>query len=114
MSISLSSVQAETAKRNIKRLVEQYAISDLNINDFAMLSGRSIASFNREFRKIFNTSPKQWLIEQRLSYAHKLLVEKQWTVTDAANEVGYENISHFIDSFKKVYKITPHRIKSSI
>lgn len=110
---SLSSVQVGKAKRNIKRLVEKYAISNLNINDFAILSGRSIASFNREFRRIFNTSPKQWLIEQRLAYAHKLLVEKQWSVTDVANEVGHENISHFIETFKKVYKITPHKIKSS-
>ncbi|MCW8930823.1 MAG: AraC family transcriptional regulator [Gammaproteobacteria bacterium] len=111
LCISLSSIETGKAKRNIKRLMEKYAISDLNINDFATLSGRSTTSFNREFKKIYNTSPKQWLIEKRLSHAYELLVNKQWSVTDTANEIGYENISHFIESFRKKYKKTPHQIK---
>lgn len=112
LRISLLSIKLGETKRNIKRLVEQYAISDLNVNDFAVLSGRSIATFNRDFKKIYNTSPKQWLIEQRLSHAYELLVHKEWSVTDTANEIGYENISHFIESFKKKYNKTPHQIKS--
>lgn len=112
LSISLTSIDTGKTKRNIKRLVEKYAISDLNINDFAVLSGRSVSTFNREFKKIYDTSPKQWLIEKRLSHAYELLVNKEWSVTDTANEVGYENISHFIESFKKKYNKTPHKIKS--
>lgn len=111
LCISLSSIETGKTKRNIKRLLEKYAISDLNINDFAVLSGRSIATFNRDFKKIYNTSPKQWLIEKRLSHAYELLVNKDSSVTDAANEIGYENISHFIESFKKKYNKTPHQVK---
>ena len=111
LCISLSSIETGKTKRNIKRLVEKYAISDLNINDFAVLSGRSAATFNRDFKNIYDISPKQWLIEKRLSYAYELLVNKEWSVTDTANEIGYENISHFIESFKKKYNKTPHQIK---
>lgn len=111
LCISLSSIESGKTKRNIQRLIEKYAISDLNINDFAVLSGRSVATFNREFKKIYGTSPKQWLIEKRLSYAYELLVNKEWSVTDTANEIGYENVSHFIESFKKKYNKTPNQIK---
>lgn len=113
LCISLSSIESGKTKRNIKRLVEKYAISDLNINDFSALSGRSVATFNREFKKIYDTSPKQWLIEKRLTYAYELLVTKEWSVTDTANEIGYENVSHFIALFKKKYNKTPSQIKRS-
>jgi transcriptional regulator GlxA family with amidase domain len=76
LSISLTSICTGRTKRNIKRLVEEHAISNLNINDFAVLSRRSVVTFNREFKKIYDTSPKQWLIEKRLSHAHELLVNK--------------------------------------
>jgi len=111
LCISLSSIKTDNSKRNIKRLVEQHVISDLNVNDFAMLSGRSIATFNRDFKNIYHTTPKKWLIEKRLSYAFELLVNKGWSVTDTATEIGYENISHFIETFKKKYNKTPHQIK---
>ena len=111
LSISLSSIKTDNCKRNIKRLVEQHVISNLNVNDFAMLSGRSIATFNRDFKNIYNTTPKKWLIEKRLAHAFELLVNKGWSVTDTATEIGYENISHFIETFKKKYNKTPHQIK---
>jgi len=111
LSISLSSITADNCKRNIQRLVEKHAISDLNVNDFAALSGRSITSFNRDFKNIYHTTPKKWLMEKRLSHAFELLVNKGWSVTDTATEIGYENISHFIETFKKKYNKTPHQIK---
>jgi AraC-like DNA-binding protein len=111
LSISLSSITTDNCKRNIQRLVEKHAISDLNVNDFAALSGRSIATFNRDFKNIYHITPKKWLIEKRLAHAFELLVNKGWSVTDTATEIGYENISHFIETFKKKYNKTPHQIK---
>ncbi|MBW9267747.1 MAG: helix-turn-helix domain-containing protein [Candidatus Thiodiazotropha sp. (ex. Lucinisca nassula)] len=108
---SLLAVQRGRAKRNIKRLMDQYAISNLSAKELAALSGRSVSAFNRDFKSLYGTTPKQWLIEQRISHAHSLLSTKQWSVTAAAIEVGYSNVSHFITAFKKIYGKTPHQIK---
>jgi AraC-like DNA-binding protein len=113
MRNSLLAVQRSGAKRNIKRLMEQYAISNLSSKEYAALSGRSVSAFNREFKALYGTSAKQWLIERRIEYAHSLLSEHQWSVTAAALEVGYGNVSHFISAFKKKYGKTPHQIKSA-
>jgi AraC-like DNA-binding protein len=113
LRVSLSAIPIGTPKRNIKRLVESYTYTDLSVKDFAALSGRSISSFNRDFKSLFNMSPKQWLIEKRLERARSLLVDHQISVTQIANEVGYENISHFITAFKKKYGLTPHQFKKS-
>ncbi len=110
---SLLAVQKGYAKRNIKRLMDQYAISALSVQDLAAVSGRSLSTFNREFKSLYNTSPKQWLIEQRLQHAFRLLSEQQLNVTTVATEVGYSNVSHFIESFKNRFGKTPHQIKST-
>jgi AraC family transcriptional regulator, exoenzyme S synthesis regulatory protein ExsA len=108
---SLLAVQRGSKKRNIKRLMDQYAVSDMTAKELAALSGRSLSSFNRDFKTIYGTTPKQWLIEQRMTHAHSLLAKKQWSVTDAAIETGYSNVSHFIAAFKKKYGKTPYQIK---
>lgn len=109
---SLQAVQRGREKRNIRRLIDQYAMSDITAKDLAALSGRSVSSFNREFKTIYGVAPKQWLIKRRIDHAYFLLTEKQWSVTAAALEVGYSNVSHFITAFKKRYGKTPHQIKS--
>ena len=106
------SLRKSNPKRNIKRLMEKYIISNLTVKDFAALSGRSISSFNREFKQLYGVTPKRWIVKRRLAHARMLLVEEGWSVTATANEIGYENISHFIAAFKKIYSQTPHQIKS--
>jgi AraC-like DNA-binding protein/nitrite reductase/ring-hydroxylating ferredoxin subunit len=108
---SLLAIQKDRAKRNIKRLMEQFALSDLSTKEIAELSGRSASTFNREFKAIYNTTPKQWLIKRRLAHAHALLSEQNCSVTTAATEAGYSNISHFINAFRKRYGKTPHQVK---
>jgi AraC-like DNA-binding protein len=108
---SLLAIQKGRPKRNIKRLMNQFALSDLSAKEIAELSGRSLSTFNRDFKAIYSTTPKQWLIEQRLTHAHTLLSKQAYSVTDAATAAGYGNISHFIAAFKKKYGKTPHQIK---
>ncbi|MET0081010.1 MAG: helix-turn-helix transcriptional regulator [Candidatus Thiodiazotropha lotti] len=108
---SLLAVQKGGVKRNIKRMIDQYAVSNLSAKQLAALSGRSLSTFNREFKALYGTTPKQWLIGRRIEQAHKLLSTQQWSVTDAALEVGYSNVSHFIAAFKKKYGKTPNEIK---
>ncbi len=108
----LLAVQTGRAKRNIKRLMDQYAISGVSAKELAALSGRSVSTFNREFKALYDTTPKQWLIDRRLVHARSLLSRGGWPVTAVAAEVGYGNISHFIEAFKKKYGKTPRQIRS--
>ncbi|WP_083223246.1 helix-turn-helix transcriptional regulator [Candidatus Thiodiazotropha endoloripes] len=108
---SLLAVQKGGLKRNIKRIMDQYAISNLSAKQLAVLSGRSLSTFNREFKALYGTTPKQWLIDRRIEHAHELLSTEQWSVTDTAIKVGYSNVSHFIAAFKKKYAKTPYEIK---
>jgi len=83
---------------------------NLTVADFASLSGRSLSSFNRDFKRKYGKPPKQWLIENRMIKAAQLL-ENGSSVTNCALDVGYSNTSHFIKSYKSMHGKTPSEMK---
>ena len=99
--------QLKPERRNIKKLMEQHYDHPLKVEDYAYLSGRSVTSFHRDFKASFGTSPKQWLMDKRMEKASELLKSGERSVTTAAYDSGYENISHFIKAFKKRFGISP-------
>lgn len=98
-------------KVGIKSFMETHFHKPLTIEDYAYLTGRSVAAFRRDFKRMVGTSPKKWLIEKRLSRAHELLkTDRDQKITDVAYDVGYINIPHFIKAFHKKYNITPKQL----
>ncbi|MGN8057010.1 helix-turn-helix domain-containing protein [Pedobacter sp. 22163] len=83
---------------------------NVDINRFAYLTGRSLATFKRDFEKIFNLSPNRWLQKKRLNDAYYLLTEKGWKSSDVYLEVGFKDLSHFSFAFKKAYGMAPSRV----
>jgi len=102
----------ESPSRNITRLLAKSNLLTLSVHELAKLSGRSLSSFNRDFKAIYNTSPKQWLQDKRLEHAKIKLEEGRHSVTHIALEVGYKNVSSFIKAFKKHYGQTPNQLKN--
>lgn len=97
---------------NLKSFMQKHFNKALTIDDFAYLTGRSVPTFRREFKIKFGTSPRQWIIQQRLEKAKDLLENGSISVQDVANQVGYDSTSHFIKAFKKAFGITPKQKQS--
>ena len=93
-------------KRDITTLMLEHLDKNLTVSDYASLSGVSLSTFNRKFKQKYNTTPKSWLIEQKMHRALKLLKEGN-SVTQSAFDVGYLNVSNFIKAYKSVYGHTP-------
>lgn len=77
---------------------------------FAKMTGRSLASFKRDFEKIFNISPGHWLQKKRLDEALYLIKEKGRKPSDVYLDVGFENLSHFSRSFKQAFGKAPSMV----
>ncbi len=101
-------------KRNIRTFMEQNYDKPLKVEDYAYLTGRSESTFRRDFKQYFNGTPQQWLREQRLDKALRLLQHQEMSVTDLAYEVGYENISYFIRAFKNKVGLSPKQYMLSL
>lgn len=80
---------------------------NVSLDRFALLTGRSLSTFKREFSKLFNESPNRWLIQRRLEEARFLIEKKHQKPTEVYLQVGFEDLSHFSFVFKKKYGVAP-------
>jgi AraC family transcriptional regulator, exoenzyme S synthesis regulatory protein ExsA len=103
----------DVRKRNIRHLMRKHQAHNLSVADYAMLSGRSVSSFNREFKRQFDMPPSRYLAEQRLKRARDAVLETDASVTDIGLDAGYQNTSHFIAQFKSRFGVTPKRLRMS-
>ena len=97
----------EPGKIDLVDFMEKNYVFNLPAEKFGYLTGRSLTTFKRDFKKAFNMTPQRWLTKKRLELAHYLLIEKKKKPTDVCFEVGFENLSHFSFAFKKQFGYAP-------
>ena len=102
----LLSIKGQTTTP-IKDIMEKNYPYNLGIEEYAMMTNRSISSFKRDFQAVYNTTPGRWLIEKKLSHAKKLLIESDRSIGNVAFDSGFENTAHFSRLFKQRTGITP-------
>jgi AraC-like DNA-binding protein len=101
---------AEPWKIDLLDFLNDNYMDDLSMEQIASFTGRSLATFKRDFKKISNLTPQKWLIKKRLEMAYIKLKEENKKVQDVCTEVGFKNLSHFSTAFKKQYGIPPTEI----
>ena len=94
-------------KIDLADYMERNFMFNMPIEKFGYLTGRSLTTFKRDFKKTFNTTPQKWLIQKRLELAHYQFAEKKMKPVDVCYEVGFENLSHFSYAFKKRFGYAP-------
>jgi AraC-like DNA-binding protein len=105
----ISTLIQPVKKRNLKQFMDNNYLENLKVSDYASLTGRSVSTFNREFKNLYGTTPHKWLMQKRLDKSADYLKNTNMTVTEVALEVGYENVSHFIKAYKALFGTTPKR-----
>jgi AraC-like DNA-binding protein len=96
---------------SLQRVMEDNYCYNLKLEAFAKLSTRSLSAFKRDFQRIYNTTPGQWLMEKRLDHAMHLLTNLNKTVSEAAFESGFESASHFSRAFRQRFGSSPAALK---
>lgn len=103
---------SEPHKINLVEFMEHNYIYNMPIEKFGYLTGRSLTTFKRDFKKAFNTTPQKWLTQKRLELARYQLIEKNRKPIEVFYEVGFENLSHFSFAFKKQFGQSPTELAS--
>ncbi len=101
---------SKPVKADLNEFMLHHALSDMNLADLAKLSGRSLSTFHRDFKRIFSTSPHKWLLKQRLQKAKELLLTSGKGASAIYLELGFKDLAHFSRVFKKEFGIPPSAI----
>lgn len=117
---SLSKIDYLPNKKDVERqervqvmlvYIHTHYADELSLKDIADAGTMSVAQCNRCFNKMLNITPYEYLIQYRLQKATNLLKDATLNVTEISEIVGFNNVTHFIQVFKKVYGISPKKYR---
>jgi AraC-like DNA-binding protein len=109
-----------TAKKSTKNKYVQQCCDFIHANYYQNITIKQVCHFVgleysylfRLFKAECNMSPKQYLIDYRLSKAASLLKETTMNVNNIAEAVGYEDRAAFSKAFSKRYGQPPRAYRS--
>lgn len=86
----------------------------INLSEVAALTGLTVTSFSRFFKKVTGRTFVGFLNEYRIQKACALLANKNTSITDVMEQSGFVEPSHFSRIFKRYTAYTPRDYRKRI
>ncbi|MBE9011062.1 helix-turn-helix transcriptional regulator [Pseudanabaenaceae cyanobacterium LEGE 13415] len=86
---------------------------EFSIQDIANLLGISQYYFCRLFKQSMGPSPYQYVLQQRVEFAKRLLKQRDKSIAQVALESGFSSQSHLTQHFRKLTGTTPKAYRKS-
>jgi len=92
--------------------IEQSASAELRLSELAATAGLSPFHFLRLFKRETGITPHRFLVQTRIRRAVQLLRETSRPVTTIAFEVGFGDLSNFINAFRREVGVSPRSYRT--
>ncbi len=100
-------------KLHFTSVIESNIFSNINMQELAFICNKSLSSFKREFKRIYNDTPSHYIKNKRLEHAAVLLCSTQKMISNIAFEVGFQDITTFSASFRQKFNDSPTNYRLS-
>lgn len=94
--------------------IQQNFTREISLKEFGKQFHLSEKYISRYFKEHFHITLSQYINHLRLEHARQLLQETTLSITEVAMQSGYENVSYFIRSFKKMYGMSPLKYRKRV
>ena len=98
----------------VRRQIDEGFLEPVTIAELSKQHFMCESKLREIFRKHYGITIYQYMLNRRMEHACELLSAPDARVKDIAGLVGYSNISHFSDAFRKKFGCTPSEYKSSL
>ena len=98
----------------IREYIDANYVKNLSLSSIARDLYISRDYVSHSFKNDVGISPINYLINLRIDQAKKLLLYTDKPLTEIARSVGYENPSHFTQTFKKLTGTSPRQFRSDM
>jgi AraC-like DNA-binding protein len=113
IQVILSQLFSPTAY-TFKQIIEAHLFSQLTIAELAQQNNLSTSSFKREFAKLYNDTPANYIKTKKLEKAAELLLVSDERISNIAFDCGFNDLANFTKSFSDKYNITPSNYRLGI
>lgn len=96
----------EPMQKTLQYILQNFH-KQIHIEDLLRITNMSYASFYSHFKTAYIFTFKDYLLNIRIGYACKLLMDDAHTIAQIAEDCGFENLSNFNRQFKRIKKMTP-------
>lgn len=87
--------------------IRQHLNETITVQQLANLACMSKPHFFRSFKQELGVSPLDFVLQERIAHAKKLMKDPMLSISEAAYQSGFNNLTHFSLQFKKQESITP-------
>lgn len=102
------------ATYTFKQIIEAHLFEQVGVEDLAQKANLSVSSFKREFKKLYDDSPANYIRTKRLERAAELLSVSNERITDIAFDCGFNDLANFTKSFHDRYNVSPSNFRLKI
>lgn len=114
-SSSFAHVEKTTESRRVqkvKQYIDENYSKPLRLSDLADLVGMTPVAFSRFFRQRTDRTLSEYIVDIRLGYAARMLVDSSKNISEICYECGFNNLSNFNRSFKTRKGLTPREFRA--
>jgi len=111
---SLKSHQNAFSVRTVLYFIENNYSRPITLLELSEIASMSPNYFCRYFKKITRQTPIDYLISYRINMAAYKLAATEAPVTEIALSCGFNDVSHFIKTFKKEKQTTPKQYRKTL
>lgn len=115
-SSSFAKVEVESDSRRVlkvKNYIAQNYKNEIRLSTLADIAGMSTSAFSRFFKLHTGRNLSEYIIEMRLGYASRRLVDSSDAVSEICFSCGFNNLSNFNRIFKKRKGCSPSEFRDN-
>lgn len=99
--------------QKVQDYINVHYAEELRLNQLADMVGMASVSFSRFFKLRTGKSLMDYILDVRLGYATKLLVDSTQSIADICRDSGFNNVSNFNRLFKKYKQCSPKEFREN-
>jgi AraC-like DNA-binding protein len=113
-SIESFMLKENEAMQKALQFIMQNFHKEVRINDLLQVTNMSYAAFYKSFKNTYKVAFKDYLLDIRIDYACKLLVDESLNISEVAYSCGFENLSNFNRQFRRIKNMTPSQFQKQL